>query len=425
LSRDEIKVPRTRNGSGQHAIQVELGLEGQRSLTQPLQLQVAFCPTDPSIQVEGQRQWTVTIKPEVIFTATVTVRFTALGEFAVLGGVYDPAGHRLQGAGELTRVVAETSERLNQPTSGWQTIMTQNFEDNWPGSAPGWDVKDLNTDGKQRYWDDDNYKPHNLTWAAWPARGGRDGIDPAPGNDQYPNYLDTRMIYGPFDLSDATLAQVNFWLWREVEANRDCLLFEASPDGVTFYTVRSWCDSDPNWRAYNEVTFNGYGGDASVWIAWRFYSNGSVTYQGPWLDDIKLWKFVPGQVTVQGSLTYADRAGHSQLARLMKAYLYDADPGGTDDRLAETTTLGDGTFAFPAIRNWDIDNPDPTSTTGRIDLYVAWETEYDDGATARRRVSRGSRSWPQARSARRRRAPPGRVPRRRPWICRCGARPCQ
>ena len=109
LSRDEIKVwaltPETVPVNT--PVQVELGLEGQRSLTQPLQLQVAFCPTDPSIQVEGQRQWTVTIKPEAIFTATVTVRFTALGEFAVLGGAYDPAGNRAQGAGELTRVVAE------------------------------------------------------------------------------------------------------------------------------------------------------------------------------------------------------------------------------------------------------------------------------------------------------------------------------
>ncbi len=216
---------------------------------------------------------------------------------------------------------------------------------------------------------------------------GADKIDPTLGNDRYPNNLDTRMIYGPFDLSDATLAHVNFWLWREVEANRDCLLFEASPDGVTFYTVRSWCDSDPNWRAYNEITFNGYGGDPSVWIAWRFYSDSSVTYQGPWLDDLELRKFVPGQITVQGSFAYADRAGQSQPARFMKAYLYDADPGGTDDLLAQTTTITNGTFVFPALRNWDIDNPDQTSTTGHLDLYVVWKTEFNDSQITQRRVT--------------------------------------
>ncbi|CAG0935603.1 hypothetical protein TFLX_04446 [Thermoflexales bacterium] len=106
LSRDEIKVwalaPETVPLNT--PVQVEIGLEGQPSLAQPLQLQIALCPTDPTIQVEGQRQWTVTLEPEAIFTATVTVRFTVLGEFAVLGGVYDPAGNRAQGAGGLTRV---------------------------------------------------------------------------------------------------------------------------------------------------------------------------------------------------------------------------------------------------------------------------------------------------------------------------------
>ena len=42
------------------------------------------------------------------------------------------------------------------------------------------------------------------------------------------------MIYGPFDLSDARVAEVAFWLWRQIEVNYDHVFFGISPDGGTF-----------------------------------------------------------------------------------------------------------------------------------------------------------------------------------------------
>ena len=114
----------------------------------------------------------------------------------------------------------------------WQKITTQTFEGAFPST--GWTVNDLSEDGYERYWDDDDYRPHLGGWAAWPANGGADGIYPSPGNDNYPNNMNTRMIYGPFDLSDAVKADIYFWLWREIEAGYDYLAFEISHDGIAF-----------------------------------------------------------------------------------------------------------------------------------------------------------------------------------------------
>jgi hypothetical protein len=133
------------------------------------------------------------------------------------------------------------------------------------------------------------------------------------------------------------------------------------------------------------VYFSDYAADNSVWIAWRFYSDYSVTYQGSWVDDIRIWKYVPGQITVTGSFHYFDRNDFYLPARLVKVYLYDQDVDGTDDLVAgPVTTQADGSFQFPTIRNWDVDDSDPDQ---RLDLYVVWETDSTDTANAQRRVT--------------------------------------
>jgi hypothetical protein len=106
------------------------------------------------------------------------------------------------------------------------------------------------------------------------------------------------------------------------------------------------------------------------------------------VDDIRIWKYVPGQVTAQGTFSYIDRDDvTSRPARFMKVYLYDRDPGGEDDLLATTTTLSDGSFQFPAQVNWDTDDTDPIPSNRRLDLYVVWETDYNDSGFARRQVT--------------------------------------
>jgi len=86
--------------------------------------------------------------------------------------------------------------------------------------------------------------------------------------------------------------------------------------------------------------------------------------------------YLTGQVTAEGTFTYFNRNNTQVPARDMNAYLYDSDPGGTDDLLSATTTSGSGDFSFPAQNNYDSDDSSDPDT--RLDLYVKWEAFFAD-----------------------------------------------
>lgn len=148
----------------------------------------------------------------------------------------------------------------------WEIIASESFEDGFPSAD--WAVQDLIADGYERKWDDDDYRPFAGSWAAWPANGGADGIDPAQGNHDYPNNMDTRMIYGPFDLSDAVQADMWFYMWRQTESNYDYIVFEISHDGIAFQELARW-SGDADWEP-QDIDYDDHVGDDSVWVAWRF-----------------------------------------------------------------------------------------------------------------------------------------------------------
>ncbi|MDD5466387.1 MAG: hypothetical protein PHS96_01135, partial [Anaerolineales bacterium] len=246
----------------------------------------------------------------------------------------------------------------------------------------GWEaLDDYPDDGKEYKWDDDDYRPHTGAWAAWPANEGANRLDPATSD--YPPYMSSWMIYGPIDLSDATTAEASFWLWQEIETNYDYLFFGVSHDHYGTYSGFLW-DGIVDWQE-QRISLDGYLGDSSVWVAWKFWSDGTVQYEGPWVDDVLIRKYVPGQVTAQGSFYYYDRNNNYVPARYTRVYLYDQDLGGTNDLLATTTIQSNGSFQFSPQTNWDSDDPDPNNR--RLDLYVVWEADVDDSGGSRRRVT--------------------------------------
>lgn len=170
--------------------------------------------------------------------------------------------------------------------NGWQTLMFEGFEGAFPTTS--WATSDISSDGLERYWAKDDFQPHTGAASAWPAAGGPDSLDPAL--KPYPNNLDTWMIYGPFDLGQAVDAQVVFYLRRQIEPQYDYLFFGASADG-TNYDGWTW-DSDYPWEEIT-TSLTAYAGDGSVWIAWYFRSDASITGAGAFVDDIILSQKLP------------------------------------------------------------------------------------------------------------------------------------
>lgn len=192
-----------------------------------------------------------------------------------------------------------TRRERNAP-DGWNLIGSEDFEGVFPTGL--WNVSDQSNDGFDRYWDDDNENPSPPSaWAAWPANGGADGLQPA--FDVYPNNMNAWMIYGPIDLSDATAADFTFSLWYITEAVWDTVSVCASHDNVNF-SCNEWSGNSNGWL-YKDIDLSSHIGDQFVWIAWIFESDGSVVDVGPWVDDIDIWKQTPDCYTLTGAVNPA------------------------------------------------------------------------------------------------------------------------
>lgn len=181
------------------------------------------------------------------------------------------------------------------------TLLQEDFDGTFPTGS--WRVLDENgSQYGEYYWDDDDARAFNGADSAWVANGGQNGLDPAFYN--YPDNLQSWMIYGPFDLGDAASAQFSFQYLNLSELRYDFLGWYVSPNGVDFYGQRASGDS----RGWKPVNINlasvpAYGnmlGDSSVWIAFRFTSDGYRTDRGAFIDQVRVHKETSGSCTGSG-----------------------------------------------------------------------------------------------------------------------------
>lgn len=131
--------------------------------------------------------------------------------------------------------------------------------------------------------------------------GGADGSQLECGSD-YPDEALTQLIYGPFDLGDATAAKMTFWTWSSTEYESDTIYWGASTDGFWFWGERdsgSWHSSwdskelDFAWiKEWGEWT--SYLGEPEVWVMFSFESDEWFSYEGWFIDDVQIVKKVGG-----------------------------------------------------------------------------------------------------------------------------------
>ena len=201
-----------------------------------------------------------------------------LNSVATTGAVSDP------GSGSPNRL-------LHHSNLSWSLIINEGFEGKFPPVGSSWRIFD--GDGRtngEYFWDDTRFKSRTGRWSAWPARGGANSLSPAISN--YQNNMRSWMIYGPFSLSGATDAELLFSYWNKSEIRSDWLVWAASVDGTNFYGSGVSGDSDGwrdvNFNLRNVPTLGNLTGQSSVWIAFSFISDRSITRKGPFIDDIYL-----------------------------------------------------------------------------------------------------------------------------------------
>ncbi len=180
----------------------------------------------------------------------------------------------------------------------WTNIMTEDFEGNFPGP---WDVLDDTgaADGEY-YWAKRNCRPHSGSYSGWGVGGGANGGSLSCGAN-YPNNAEAWMVYGPFDLTNASDAELLFWYWNFSESGYDGPFCGASINGSYFYGFGTSANSGGWYRANfdltNVYTLGDLTGQPAVWIAFVFTSDYTITEaEGAYVDDIVLRK-VTGEPT--------------------------------------------------------------------------------------------------------------------------------
>ena len=187
----------------------------------------------------------------------------------------------------LAAPAIQQATSLTSTRDGWSVLMTEGFEGIWPPVGGLWTTRDDNgPTGGEVYWDDANWPTgvHTGSRSAWPARGGANGLD--PNSYFYPNDMSSWMVYGPFDLTGYSAANLDFWYWNQSELDHDLFFWGRSGDGTNFAGTQVSGDS-LGWQ-HVTLDLSAHLDDSSVWVAFVFQSNSTNMDDGPFVDDITL-----------------------------------------------------------------------------------------------------------------------------------------
>ncbi len=240
------------------------------------------------------RPWAIAVILVVVVLALVLgaiIFAPAAGSTTGGGGRVVPATMHLDAA--QAALLAQRAP-IRQPlvVAGWGNLLTEDFESTFPGSR--WQLDGNPTWGKV------TYRKRAGSYSAYAVGGGSAKVTP-PG--PYPPNKTTWMVSGPYDLTQASDAELTFYHWTRTEYTSDfkhdglCTL--ASIDGQKFYGVCYYGDftqQPGNVQGWNPGTFdltdvNQLGnltGKPSVWVAFTFASDASIQYEETYVDDVAL-----------------------------------------------------------------------------------------------------------------------------------------
>ena len=202
-----------------------------------------------------------------------------------------------------------SSSMPNSPQA-WVNIVTENFEGSLPG--PGWNIY-AQSGFTNAYWGK-LLLGDNVHYGGWCAASGTQASVWGAG---YRDNMRAWMIYGPFDLSDATDASLDFLCISDCEPGFDNFGWYASLDGSNFngYVLS---DTTTNYQFQSKTfdlksvpTLGNTLGHNSVYIAFLFISDSTISfYNGAVIDEIVLRKFIgtsyPTNIAISKSYNFND-----------------------------------------------------------------------------------------------------------------------
>ena len=165
-------------------------------------------------------------------------------------------------------------------------LVTEDFEGAFPGST--WTLHGDPT------WGKDSYRPYSGSWSGYCAGGGMGGVSP-PG--LYPHNMNAWMVRGPFDLTNANDAELLFYHWTKNQESGNGSFWAVASTDLENWVGYQWqgdCVDQCNGfchHTYDLTNVSSLGslcGQSEVWIAVGFRSDGSISDEGTYLDDVSL-----------------------------------------------------------------------------------------------------------------------------------------
>ena len=187
-----------------------------------------------------------------------------------------------------TLAAANTSPVTPSEPEGWVTLMSEDFEGEFPRGL--WHI---GRTGDPYLWGQRSCNPHGGSYSMWGGGGGTLGAQ-IPCTSMYTTGYATTLSYGPLDLSGCSDLRLNFAHWTWLGAG-DTLGVGFSIDGGTVWHLQTiygnavsvcggWCEESYYQNRWNIPLC----GQPNVYLLFRFASNATDVSYGTFVDDVSL-----------------------------------------------------------------------------------------------------------------------------------------
>jgi hypothetical protein len=170
-----------------------------------------------------------------------------------------------------------------QSKAGWNDVINQGFESSTPWPSGKWITYDCSHTSTQGIWATTFSKAYLSTKS----------VHVRAGTTPYNYNTCTWMRAGPFSFVGATNARIFFKYWLDTEVGYDFFRFEYSCNGVNAWKGGEAVSGNVGAWANAQFSLKPCIGRSQVFVQFTFVSDQSVNYQGVWLDNINIQKYVP------------------------------------------------------------------------------------------------------------------------------------
>jgi hypothetical protein len=168
--------------------------------------------------------------------------------------------------------------------------------------------------------------------------------------------MDAWMVYGPFDLSQATNAEVQFIFWSKTEVKYDYFALLASTDaqgwagsgwsGDWVSECGGWCEGTVSLS--DVADWGSLCSRPEVWIAFGFHSDADTQDEGSYLDDIILRAMTGAPPSATPTLTPTSTATPTATLAGQPSPTATGEPSRTPAP-TRTVPAGSGKVCLPPI----------------------------------------------------------------------------